>query len=68
MCYMERVGIQKIGGGVEITSVEMRPSFRPTMPYSSDSATRQPRAIFSVKAYAAKPAQITTSGLDNYIL
>ena len=41
----------------DITSVEMRPSFMPTIPYSSDSATRQPRAMFSVKAYAANPAQ-----------
>ena len=41
----------------DITSVEIRPSFSPTMPYSSDSATRQPREMFSVKAYAANPAQ-----------
>ena len=40
-----------------VTSVEIRPSFKPTIPYSKDSATRQPRAIFSVNAYAAKPVQ-----------
>ena len=59
ICYCVQVCCEvKLMKGVEVwngTSVEIMPSFTPTIPYSKDSDTRHALDRFSVNTYVAKP-------------